>query len=120
LTYARFPGKRSAPHGCRAPRPGRGDAAPPSTFEDIGRVLGISRQRANALYRQALRDIPAADLNEHRNEELTLIDDACRGLLGIASNVNVTARTRVEAYAALARWAERKARLLGLDALRGP
>lgn len=87
-----------------------------ATFDDIGRMLGISRQRAHQLYQQALRDIPALAVAEHLAEELTLIDDACRGLMLIAADRNVSPRTRIEAWAVLCRWAERKARLLGLDA----
>lgn len=87
-----------------------------ATFEDIGKVLGISRQRAHKIYSDALREIPAPHLDEHRAEELVLIDDALRSLMIIAADASVTARTRVEAWNAARGWAERKARLLGLDA----
>ena len=37
-------------------------------------------------------------------------------LMGIATDSNTSVRTRVEAWSAIRGWAERKARLLGLDA----
>jgi len=86
------------------------------TFEEIGKALGISRQRAHKIYSDALRELPARDLAEHRAEELTLIDDALRALMIIAHDQGVHARTRVEAWNAARGWAERKARMLGLDA----
>lgn len=86
------------------------------TFDDIGRALGISRQRAHQLYLDVLRSIPAPDLEAHRAEELELIDDACRGLLKITADAGADVRDRVAAWDVLCKWADRKARLLGLDA----
>lgn len=87
-----------------------------ATFADIGRALGISKQRAHQLYEQALAEIPAQQLSEHRAEELILIDDATRDLMRIARDEATSPRTAVEAWNAIKGWAERKARLLGLDA----
>jgi Sigma-70, region 4 len=88
-----------------------------ATFDQIGRALGISKQRAHELYKQALAEIPAAQVSEHRAEELMLIDDAIRNLMPIARD-HTRPRSAVEAWNAIRGWAERKARLLGLDAPR--
>ena len=57
----------------------------------------------------------AQNVDEHRAEELGLIDTAVTDLMGIATDSTTSARTRVEAWSAIRGWAERKARLLGLD-----
>ena len=85
------------------------------SFEDIGRALGISKQRAHQIYVRALAEIPAGEISEHRAEELTLIDDAIRDLLRLARD-HARPRTTVEAWNAIRGWSERKAKLLGLDA----
>ena len=85
------------------------------TFEVIGQQLGVSRARAYTLYREALAKIPAADLDEHRAEELTLIDDAIRNLMATALDRNNLGAS-IAAWNAIRGWCERKAKLLGLDA----
>ena len=85
------------------------------SFEEIGRELGFSKQRAHQLYVKALAEIPAAQVEEHRAEELMLIDDAIADLLLIARDHD-RPRSVVEAWNAIRGWADRKARLLGLDA----
>lgn len=84
-------------------------------FDEIGQTLGVTKERAWKIYQEALAAIPAQDVEEHRAEELMLIDDAIRGLLPIARDRQHT-RTAVEAWSAIRGWAERKAKLLGLDA----
>src|ERR1035441_3982933 len=92
-------------------------------FDEIGQTLGVTKERAWKIYQEALAAlhapdalpaIPAQDVEEHRAEELMLIDDAIRGLLPIARDRQHT-RTAVEAWSAIRGWAERKAKLLGLD-----
>jgi hypothetical protein len=85
------------------------------TFDEIGAELGVSRQRAHAIWRAALAEIPAAQLDEHRIEELALIDDAIANLMPIARD-HKRPRSAIEAWNAIRGWAERKAKLLGLDA----
>lgn len=85
------------------------------TEDQIGQRLGISQPRVSQLYKQALAEIPAHDVEEHRAEEVGLIDDAIRSLMRIALEAGHP-RTSVEAWNAIRGWAERKARLLGLDA----
>jgi ribosomal protein L15E len=86
------------------------------SFAEIGRRLGITAQRAGVIYRRALQEIPRADVDEHRAEELEFIDLAVNRLITIAMDKEVSARTRVEAWNAIRGWTERKAKLLGLDA----
>lgn len=85
------------------------------SMTEIGRRLGISHQRVSQLYSQALAMFPAQQVEEHRAEELMLIDDAIAGLLSLA-NDHTHPRIAVEAWTAIRGWAERKAKLLGLDA----
>lgn len=84
------------------------------TFADIGAQLGFTAQRAHQIYTAALKAIPAQEVEQHRAEELTLIDDAIANLWPIAHN-HKQPRTAVEAWNTIRGWAERKARLLGLD-----
>lgn len=85
------------------------------SFAEIAQQLGISQTRAFQIYREALAAIPAQNVEEHRAEELALIDDAIADLLPVARNHDQP-RTAVEAWNAIRGWAERKAKLLGLDA----
>jgi hypothetical protein len=85
------------------------------TFAQIGDRLGITQQRAGQIYRAALSDIPAQQVDEHRAEEMELIDLAVNRLMVIAADSEVSARTQVEAWSAIRGWAERKSKLLGLD-----
>jgi hypothetical protein len=86
------------------------------TFAQIGDRLGITQQRAGQLYREALADVPAQQVDEHRAEQLELIDLAVNRLMSIAADPETSPRTRVEAWSAIRGWSERKAKLLGLDA----
>lgn len=88
------------------------------SFAEIGRRLGITGQRAGQLYREALAQVPRMAVEEHRVEELELYDTAIHQLMRIATSQDqtVTPRTKVEAWTAIRGFAERKAKLLGLDA----
>ena len=85
------------------------------TFAEIGNELGFTPQRAHQIYCQALAAVPALQVDQHRAEELTLIDDAISGLWDIAHDTD-RPRTAVEAWNSIRGWTERRARLLGLDA----
>jgi hypothetical protein len=85
------------------------------TFAEIGKEMGFSAQRAHQVYVAALTAVPALQVDEHRAEEMVLIDDAIADLLIIAKN-HKQPRTSVEAWNSVRGWAERKAKLLGLDA----
>ncbi|GAB3156403.1 hypothetical protein GCM10027258_62790 [Amycolatopsis stemonae] len=59
-------------------------------FEEIGRRLTppgrekpFTRQYMHELYKKALRDIPALEVQEHRAEDLELIDEALRTALAV-------------------------------------
>jgi hypothetical protein len=86
------------------------------TFDEIGHQLGITSQRAGRIFHDALAALPRHGIDELRVEETELIDHAVNSLMGIATDSNTSDRTRVEAWSAIRGWAERKARLLGLDA----
>ena len=88
-----------------------------ATWDAIGAAEGISPQRAGQVYRAALARNPltVTQIDEHRAEEVELIDRAVQYLLGIALDEQTSPRTRVEAWSAIRGWAERKAKLLGLD-----
>lgn len=82
---------------------------------EIADMLGVTPGRISQLYSQALRDIPAPAVAEHRAEEIALADDATRSLLLLAGDRDVSPRTRIEAWSSARGWAEHKARLLGLN-----
>jgi hypothetical protein len=86
------------------------------TFAEIGRLEGISEQRAWKIYQDALHAIVAPAVHEHRAEELILVDDAIRDLLSIARDHGKSPRTSVEAWNSIRGWAEHKARIVGLNA----
>src|SRR4051794_25974542 len=85
-------------------------------WSDIGVDLGITAQGAQQLYSAAVAEAPVAQIEEHRAEERELVDTATRELLKLACDRDVAPRTRIEAWTAMRSWAERKAKLLGLDA----
>lgn len=86
-------------------------------FDAIAQRFDISAPRAHELYWQAVREVPVAQVSEHRAEETDLIDRAVNRLLLIAeSDEDVSPRTRVEAWNSIRGWCEHKARLLGLNA----
>lgn len=85
-------------------------------WDAIGAVFDISAQRAHALYKQALADHPNVQVDEHREEQRDLADKAINALLAIASDPDVSARTRVEAWSSIRGWCEHQAKLLALYA----
>lgn len=86
------------------------------SFVEIGRQLDITGQRAGQLYKEALAQIPRMAVEEHRVEELELIDLATRRLMAIAIAATTDQKTKVAAWAVICKWAEQKAKLLGLNA----
>lgn len=86
------------------------------SFAEIGRREGVTEQRAWQIYQAALKAIPTPAVNEHRAEELILVDDALRALMTITTDKTISPRTRVEAWNSIRSWAEHKAKLLGLNA----
>lgn len=85
------------------------------TFAQIGERMGFSTQRAHELYQRAIAEAPVRQVDEHRAEEVELIDTAIRDLLLVAGD-HSDPRSSVAAWNAIRGWAERKAKLLGLDA----
>ncbi len=86
------------------------------TFAAIGAQLGITGQHAGVLYREALAQVPRLAVEEHRVEELELVDLAIQRLMVIAVEKATPPKVRVDAWTAIRGWSERKAKLLGLDA----
>lgn len=89
------------------------------TWDKIAEREGLSTTRCHELYSEALANNPlsAVAVDEYRVEETELIDAAIQNLMRIALDPEGTSqRTRVEAWTAIRGWAERKAKLLGLDA----
>jgi hypothetical protein len=84
-------------------------------WSDIGADLGITAQGAQQLY-QAAGGAPVARLEEHRAEESDLTDRAVRELLALAGASEVSPRARIDAWAVIRSWSERRCKLLGLDA----
>lgn len=85
------------------------------TFAEIGNDLGVSAQRAHTIYLEALKEIPAREVDQFRAEALDLIHAAIEDLLPIARN-HVQPRTSVEAWSQLRAWVERLAKTTGFDA----
>lgn len=89
-----------------------------ATWDAIAKREGLAPSRCHQIYSEALTKNPlsAIQVDEHRLEETELIDLAIAQLMRIGLNAEVSHRTRVESWNALRGWAERKAKLLGLDA----
>jgi hypothetical protein len=85
-------------------------------FDAIGATHGITPQRANQIYWEAMREIPYQQVAEHREEQRDLADKAINALLAIAEDPDVSARTRVEAWSSIKGWCEHQAKLLALYA----
>jgi hypothetical protein len=85
-------------------------------FADIGAEFGVSAQRAYQIYREALKEIPAEHVEEHRDEEVDLCNEATSSLRLLADNEDISPRTRIEAWSAMRGWSEHKSRMLGLNA----
>jgi transcriptional regulator with XRE-family HTH domain len=64
------------------------------SFAEIAEQLAVTPQRVGQLYRDALAQIPRQNVDEHRAEELELIDTAVGALIGIATDSNTTTRRR--------------------------
>lgn len=86
-----------------------------ATFRQIGSELSISDTMVHRIFQRELDRHPAQQLNAHRAEQLDLLDRAVRGLLDMAENARLSARTRVESWRAIIAVEERRARLLRLD-----
>lgn len=84
------------------------------TYAEIGTELGVSMQRAHEIYLEALREIPAEQVELHRAEASQLAYAAIDDLLTIARE-HKAPRVSVEAWGQIRGWAERLARVLNTD-----
>lgn len=83
-------------------------------WRQIASTLGVSQATAVDHYRRAMTQTPVLQFDDYRFEEVELIDTAINDLLTIAQSGR--AEDRVKAWGEIRSWAERKAKLLGLDA----
>lgn len=74
---------------------------------------GMSRRRARQIYDEALNEVTATQVTEHRHEEGELVDLAVRGLLRIAEDPDVSPSTRVESWSGIRGWSEHRSKLYG-------
>jgi uncharacterized small protein (DUF1192 family) len=86
-------------------------------FEAIGKRLEppVSGPRAYQIYQEALTYNPltAAQVDVHRIEALEMVDLAVRQLMTTATSRGTGPRVSVEAWVAVLRWEEHKAKLVG-------
>jgi hypothetical protein len=101
------------------------------TWAAIAAEVGHSVNWTRILYQRALAEIPALHVEELRAEELTLIDDGVANLMPIALGTPKSIwsdklqkeiewapgfKERIEAWTAILKFSERKAKMMGLDA----
>ena len=84
------------------------------TFASIGKELGVSAPRAYQIFQEALKEVPAAQVREHRTEQIELIETEIAGLMEAAKE-STSISDIVNVSNSIRKWLERKARLLGLD-----
>jgi len=85
-------------------------------FREIAAELGVSHVRVQQLWKRILQEIPAAHLDEYRQEAAELADDATRRLLEICDDPTASHSTKIRALEVMVKWSERLARLRGEDA----
>lgn len=95
--------------------------------------FGITVSYAHKIYKKALAEYPSQAADEYRAEEMALADSAVRSLLSIANGhhevrtkyVNgkpveydyyPTFKDRIEAWTAIGKWSEHKAKITGIYA----
>ena len=81
------------------------------TFEQIGRELGVSTQRAHVIWTDALNRAPVSRIAEHRAEAIRFVDAMVAELL-VAARGSI-GRVLADIHRQIAVWEEHKARLLG-------
>jgi len=88
------------------------------SYAQIAEFLGMPESQVFAIYRDALARSPltAVQIDEHRLEALETIDVAEYHLMKIATAEKTSPRSRIEAWAAIRAWEERRSKLIGLDA----
>jgi hypothetical protein len=60
------------------------------SFEEIGKTLGVTRQRAHQIYVATLRDIPATEVAEYRAEQAERLDELLREAYAVLGRDHVT------------------------------
>lgn len=85
------------------------------TFNEVAARFGVTSQRIRQIWARGLKRLPAADLEQHRENHIQLTRTAIRELLVEARNPNNSPRTRVESWSTIRGYLEREARVLGID-----
>lgn len=101
------------------------------SFESIGEHLGITRQRAHQIYKAALDEIPAQEVNEYRAEQAERLDEMLRKAYEVLERKHITVSNgkviyldeepleddapTLMAIKTVLQIEERRAKLLGLD-----
>jgi AcrR family transcriptional regulator len=83
------------------------------SFEDIAEELEISPARVYQIYRDALKEIVAPDVEELRKEQKALINRAINNLLPDTEDDDPDVAAK--AWTIINRYLERLSRLMGLD-----
>lgn len=83
------------------------------SFDEIGRQWQISGARACQVYQEALVEIPALALDEHRREMLGTIELGTRQLIGIGMDLTVEAQVRINAWTAVRGFVAERAKITG-------
>jgi hypothetical protein len=84
--------------------------------DEISAQLGISTAHVNQIYRKALAEnsLTALAIDEHRAEQVDLIEAMIRELMCIAYDQRKSDRSRIDAILSVKSFIEEKAKLLGL------
>lgn len=61
-----------------------------TTFEEIGKAVGVSRQRAHQIYRKTLAEIPVEQVSLHRQEQADLLDGLKEKALEVLAKKHIT------------------------------
>ena len=83
------------------------------TFEEIGARLGVTKQRAYAIWAEALRQCPAPNVQQHRTDATEFADQMIRELLDRARDPQTTPIGLAGIHREIRGYEEHRAKLLG-------
>lgn len=85
------------------------------TFPEIAKKLGVTSQRAQAIYKSARETLPQEQLETFKWEQILWSEDAMKELRKLATSRGmVSPRTRIEAWNSLLKYMEHTSKLFGL------
>jgi hypothetical protein len=91
----------------------RADSIP---FRQIAEEVGLSHGQVHNIFKAACAKVPSEAVHTLRVQSSELADRAIADLLTIAENVQVSPRTRAEAWTSIRGWSESLRKLHGADA----